>query len=166
MGVLLLAVVVRAQHTSFIQYVDTRVGTAASETKTAGLFGAGTEEYAHTLPAVLEPNGMNFWTPETAGATEEKGVCPYLYKHEQLTGFRCSHWIVGGCTQDYASFSIFPTNNTASSDSFSSSFSHATEVATPAYYSAFLDDSQTKVEMTGTSRSAIFRLTYANPDSA
>ena len=167
MGVLLLlAVVVRAQHTSFIQYVDTRVGTAASETKTAGLFGAGTEEYAHTLPAVLEPNGMNFWTPETAGATEEKGVCPYLYKNERLTGFRCSHWIVGGCTQDYGSFSIFPTNNTASSDSFSSSFSHTTEVATPAYYSAFLNDSQTKVEMTGTSRSAIFRLTYANPDSA
>lgn len=167
MGVLLLlAVVVRAQHTSFIQYVDTRVGTAASETKTAGLFGAGTEEYAHTLRAVLEPNGMNFWTPETAGATEEKGVCPYLYKHERLTGFRCSHWIVGGCTQDYGSFSIFPTNNTASSENFSSSFSHATEVATPAYYSAFLDDSQTKVEMTGTSRSAIFRLTYANPDSA
>ena len=158
---MLLAVGVRGQGT-YIKYVDTRVGTAASETRTAGLFGSGTEEYAHTLPAVLEPNGMNFWTPETCGATEAKGVCPYLYKEERLTGFRCSHWIVGGCTQDYGSFTLLPTDSIADS----SAFSHASEVATPAYYSVFLGDSGTKVEMTGRSRSAIFRLTYADPDSA
>lgn len=157
----LLAMVASAQH-SPIQYVDTRVGTAASETRTAGVFGKGTEEYAHTLPAVLVPHGMNFWTPETCGATEKKGVCPYLYQHERLTGFRCSHWIVGGCTQDYGSFTLLPADSVA----FSSAFSHASEIATPAYYSVVLDDSQTEVELTGQSRSAIFRLTYHHPDSA
>lgn len=151
----------------YIKYVDTRVGTAASETSTAGLFGKGTEEYAHTLPAVLEPNGMNFWTPQTAEATEAKGVCPYLYKHDRFRGIRCSHWIVGGCTQDYGSFTVFPTNCMPDSTSdLSSAFMHSNEVATPSYYAAYLDDSRVKVEMTGRSRSAIFRFTYSNPDSA
>ncbi len=150
-----------------MQYIDTRVGTAASETRTAGLFGKGTEEYAHTLPAVLEPNGMNFWTPQTAEATEAKGVCPYLYKHDRFRGIRCSHWIVGGCTQDYGSFTVMPVNFQPDTlADFSSHFSHEKEVATPSYYSAFLDDTHTQVELTGKSRSAIFRFTYADPDSA
>jgi len=38
------------------QYIDTRVGTAASTMLTAGRFGKGSEEYGQTLPAVLEPN--------------------------------------------------------------------------------------------------------------
>ena len=50
---------------SRLSYVDTRVGTDASMTRTAGLFGKNSEEYGQTLPAVLEPNGMNFWTPQT-----------------------------------------------------------------------------------------------------
>ncbi len=161
-----IVLIARGQ-SSYIKYIDTRVGTAASETVTAGKFGKGTEEYAHTLPAVLEPNGMNFWTPQTAPATEAKGVCPYLYKENRLRGLRCSHWIVGGCTQDYGSFTIFPTNTVPDGDTdLSSHFSHNNEVATPSYYSAYLDDSQIKMEMTGKSRSAIFRFTYSDPDSA
>lgn len=50
---------------SRLSYIDTRVGTAPSATHTAGLFGKDTEEYGQTLPAVLEPNGMNFWTAQT-----------------------------------------------------------------------------------------------------
>ena len=60
------------------QYVDTRVGTAASSMQTAGRFGKGSEEYGQTLPAVLEPNGMNFWTAETQH-TELKCKAPYYY---------------------------------------------------------------------------------------
>lgn len=151
----------------YIKYIDTRVGTAASQTRTAGRFGKGTEEYAHTLPAVLEPNGMNFWTPQTATATEAKGVCPYLYEHDRWRGIRCSHWIVGGCTQDYGSFTVFPTNCRPDSlTDLSSHYQHSNETASPTYYSALLDDSNTQVEMTGRSRSAIFRITFASADSA
>ena len=145
---------------SLTDLVDTRVGTAASNTRTAGMFGSGTEEYAHTLPAVLAPYGMNFWTPQTQ-MTEQKGVCPYLYKHDRLQGFRCSHWIVGGCTQDYGSFTLFPS---ASKGVMDSPFRHEDEVATPAYYSVRMTD--VLVEMTATQRVGIFRLTYTNPDSA
>ena len=39
---------------NLLSYIDTRVGTAASTTHTAGMFGKHTEEYGQTLPAVLE----------------------------------------------------------------------------------------------------------------
>ncbi|MBQ9640394.1 MAG: GH92 family glycosyl hydrolase [Bacteroidaceae bacterium] len=158
-----------------LRFVDTRVGTAASVTRSAGQFGRGTEEYAHTLPAVLAPFGMNFWTPQTQ-ATEQKGVCPYLYKHSRIQGFRCSHWIVGGCTQDYGSFTVQPVDGRVveylrskrpyCADSLSSSFSHDREVATPAYYRVGLDDYGIQAELTATERAAMLRLTYVRRDSA
>ena len=79
----------QANH-SLLTYVDTRVGTAASTTKTAGMFGKKSEEYGQTLPAVLEPNGMNFWTAQTRD-TERKCIAPYYYKDTWIQGFRNSH---------------------------------------------------------------------------
>lgn len=169
---ILLSITSNAQN-DVLSLVDTRVGTAASTTRTAGIFGQGTEEYAHTLPAVLSPFGMNFWTPQTQ-ASERKGVCPYLYKDKRIQGFRCSHWIVGGCTQDYGSFTVMPINQKVKSynadayiaDSLSSLFSHENEVARPDYYKVHLNDYGIVAEMTATERCAIMRFTYENPDSA
>lgn len=79
------------QEESLLFYVDTRTGTAPSATHTAELFGKNTEEYGQTLPAVLEPNGMNFWTPQTQD-TEAKCKAPYYYKDSETRphtdGFR------------------------------------------------------------------------------
>ncbi len=157
------------------QYVDTRVGTARAVTRTAGMFGRGTEEYAHTLPAVLAPFGMNFWTPQTQ-ATEQKGMCPYLYEHSRIQGFRCSHWIVGGCTQDYGSFTILPFNaegmkrlnalKAYCADSLSSRFSHDRETARPSYYSVWLEDYNVQAEMTATERTGMFRFSYDKDEEA
>lgn len=72
--------------TSYLSYVDTRVGTAASTTRTAGMFGKNTEEYGQTLPAVLEPNGMNFWIPQTRDS-EKKCIAPYYYRDSLFRGF-------------------------------------------------------------------------------
>lgn len=150
-----------------IQYVDTRVGTAASITKTAGLFGKNSEEYGQTLPAVLEPNGMNFWTPQTRD-TEQKCIAPYYYQDSLFQGFRNSHWIVGGCTQDYGSMTLMPLSGSlrCTPETRATRFSHETETATPAYYSLILTDEQIKTEMTGRSRSAIFRFTYSEKGDA
>lgn len=150
---------------NLLQYVDTRVGTAAAATKQAGRFGKGSEEYAQTLPAVLEPNGMNFWTPQTRD-TEQKCIAPYYYKDTLFQGFRNSHWIVGGCTQDYGSMTLMPVSGTFGYQptARASRFKHEKEIATPAYYSVSLDDYKIQAEMTGTSRSAIFRLTYSDND--
>lgn len=149
------------QTPSHITYVDTRVGTDASHMLTAGRFGKGSEEYGQTLPAVLEPNGMNAWTPQTRD-TEKKCITPYYYQDSLFMGFRNSHWIVGGCTQDYGSMTLMPTTDITDCRPMKRGlhFNHNDEVATPAYYSVNLDQANIQAEMTGRSRSAIFRLTY------
>ena len=155
------------QEESLLFYVDTRTGTAPSATHTAELFGKNTEEYGQTLPAVLEPNGMNFWTPQTQD-TEAKCKAPYYYKDTKIQGFRNSHWIVGGCTQDYGSMTLMPVSGTLKylPQDRGSLFSHQEETATPAYYSVLLKDYSIFAEMTGRSRSAIFRFTYNQPEDA
>ena len=152
---------------TLIPYVNTLVGTAPSVTATAGLFGKSTEEYGQTLPAVLEPYGMNFWTPQTQD-TELKCVAPYYYKDTRLQGFRASHWIVGGCTQDYGSMTLMALSGTLrpQPEERAAAFTHENETSTPAYYSVELTDEGIKAELTGRSRSAIFRFTYAKDGNA
>ena len=141
--------------------IDTRTGTAPNSTHSAGLFGKGTEEYGQTLPAVLEPNGMNFWTPQTQD-TEQKCKAPYYYTDSLLQGFRNSHWITGGCTQDYGSMTLMPLSGIlrTSPKARATPFSHSQEIATPAYYAVILPEEHIWAEMTARSRSAIFRFTY------
>ena len=152
---------------SLLSYIDTRVGTAASVTKTAGMFGKHTEEYGQTIPAVLEPNGMNFWTPQTQD-TELKCIAPYYYRDSLFQGFRNSHWISGGCTQDYGSMTLMPLAGKLSCtpEKRATLFTHDSEEATPAYYSVYLPHEQIQAEMTGRSRSAIFRFTYGKEGDA
>ncbi len=141
--------------------VDTRVGTAASTTLTAGTFGRKTEELGQTLPAVASPHGMTLWTPQTRD-TEHKCVAPYYYADSLLQGFRGSHWIVGGCTQDYGSFTVMPLTGQlrVRPDLRASRFSHDSETAAPALYGVDLPDEGVRAELTGTSRGGILRLIY------
>lgn len=131
------------------------------------MFGKNTEEYGQTLPAVLEPKGMNFWTPQTRDS-EEKCIAPYYYRDSLFQGFRNSHWIVGGCTQDYGSMTLMPLSGTlrCQAGERATRFSHADEVATPAYYAVSLPDEGIRAELTARSRSAIFRFTYRQAGKA
>ena len=142
-------------------YIDTRVGTDANALGGESRFGKGSEEYGQTLPSVLEPNGMNFWTPQTR-ATERKCLAPYYYRDSLFQGFRGSHWIVGGCTQDYGSMTLFPSTDPSKvlPSERAVRFSHSDETATPSYYAVYLQGSGVFAEMTGRSRSAIFRFSY------
>ncbi|MDE6831458.1 MAG: GH92 family glycosyl hydrolase [Muribaculaceae bacterium] len=147
--------------------VDTRVGTAPSRTLTAGTFGKKTEEFGQTLPAVAEPHGMNFWTPQTRD-TEHKCVAPYYYEDSLLQGFRNSHWIVGGCTQDYGSMTLMPLSGSLRllPHERATRLDHSTEVATPSLYSVDLPDEGIHAGMTGTSRAAIFDFVYDHAGDA
>lgn len=153
--------------TALNQYVDTRVGTAASTLQSAGLFGRGTEQFGQTLPAVTEPNGMTFWTPQTRD-TEQKCIAPYYFTDQYLQGFRASHWLNGGCTQDYGSMTLMPLFGQLRTqpEQRAARFSHDAETAAPAYYSVALPDEGIFAEMTGRSRTAIFRFTYAKNGKA
>lgn len=164
---LLLAAILAAGAQTPLELVETRIGTAPSLTKTAGLFGKKTEEFGQCIPAVLEPHGMNFWTPQTRD-TERKCVSPYYYNDTTLQGFRNSHWLVGGCTQDYGSMTLMPLYGTlrTSPQARASRTDHAYEISTPAYYSNRLLSEGITAELTGRSRAAIFRFTYDNAGDA
>ena len=148
------------EHMRQLNAINTMVGTAQANTKTAGKFGKGSEEHGQTLPAVLVPNGQNFWTPQTQD-TEKKCIAPYYYKDTELQGFRNSHWIVGGCTQDYGSFTIATLGGKLrlQPEERATRFSHEDEVSHPHYYAVNLRDEHLKTEMTALSHSAIFRIT-------
>ena len=75
----------KLEHIRQLNALNTMVGTAQANTHTAGLFGKGSEEHGQTLPAVLVPNGQNFWTPQTQD-TEKKCIAPYYYKDTMLQG--------------------------------------------------------------------------------
>ena len=148
------------EHLRQLCALNTMVGTAPATTRTAGLFGKGSEEHGQTLPAVLSPNGQNFWTPQTRD-TEKKCVAPYYYTDSLLQGFRNSHWIVGGCTQDYGSFTVAALTGrlrTKPSER-ATRFSHDEETSHPHYYAVRLPDERLKVEMTGASHAAMLRIT-------
>ena len=148
------------EHVRQLNAINTMVGTAQANTKTAGMFGKGSEEHGQTLPAVLVPNGQNFWTPQTQD-TEKKCIAPYYYKDTELQGFRNSHWIVGGCTQDYGSFTIATLGGKLrlQPEERATRFSHEDEVSHPHYYAVHLKNEHLKTEMTALSHSAIFRIT-------
>jgi predicted alpha-1,2-mannosidase len=148
------------EHLRQLCALNTMVGTAPANTKTAGLFGKGSEEHGQTLPAVLSPNGQNFWTPQTRD-TEKKCIAPYYYTDSLLQGFRNSHWIVGGCTQDYGSFTLAVLSGKLRlrPEERATPFSHSEEISHPHYYAVRLPQEHLKVEMTGTSHTAIFRIT-------
>lgn len=148
------------EHLRQLNAINTMVGTAQANTQTAGMFGKGSEEHGQTLPAVLVPNGQNFWTPQTQD-TEQKCIAPYYYKDTQLQGFRNSHWIVGGCTQDYGSFTVATLggNLRLQPEQRATRFSHDDEISHPHYYAVHLKDEHLKTELTALSHTSIIRVT-------
>lgn len=149
-----------------IEWVNTFIGTSPSITKAANAHGKGTEELGQTIPAVLTPYGMNSWTPQTR-LSENKCVSPYYYKDSLFYGFRASHWINGGCAQDYGSYTIMGMDGALRclSEERKELFHHSDEVGTPAYYSVRFAKSGLLSEMTATDRAAIFRYTVEKDDS-
>ena len=148
------------EHLRQLCALNTMVGTAQANTRTAGLFGKGSEEHGQTLPAVLVPNGQNFWTPQTQD-TEQKCIAPYYYKDTLMQGFRNSHWIVGGCTQDYGSFTVAVLSDRlrTSPAQRATRFDHAGETSHPHYYAVRLPDEHLSAELTASSHAAMLRVT-------
>ncbi|WP_150110644.1 GH92 family glycosyl hydrolase [Granulicella mallensis] len=121
----------------------------------------GTSHDGQTYPVVGVPFGMTGWTPETR-SNEAKCVAPYYYNDTKITGFRGSHWLSGSCTQDYGSVTVMPTVGElkVSPEQRASRFQHTSEVMSPAYYSVHLDDYNLQVELAGTTRAGMMRITF------
>lgn len=151
-----LASVAIAQTTSkdFTQWVNPLMGTDSRHELSAG----------NTYPAIATPWGMNFWCPQT-GKNGDGWM--YMYTANKIRGFKQTHqpspWI-----NDYGMFSIMPVTGKLkfTEEARQSWFSHKAEVVKPHYYSVYLADHDTQVEIAPTERAAQFRLTFPKTDSA
>jgi predicted alpha-1,2-mannosidase len=120
--------------------------------------------HGNTYPAIATPWGMNFWSPQTG---KMGNGWMYSYDNFQLRGFKQTHqpspWI-----NDYGQFVIMPVVGSTrfSEEDRKSWFSHKTEEARPYYYKVYLADYDTWTEIAPTERSASFRITYPESDSA
>ncbi|MDR3792816.1 MAG: GH92 family glycosyl hydrolase [Terracidiphilus sp.] len=128
---------------------------------------AGTANEGQTAPMGGMPFAMTHWTPETR-STEEKCIAPYYYKDEAITGFRGSHWLSGSCALEYGSVTLMPVTGpiVVSPEARASAFRHETERMTPGYYSVQLDKYSERVEMTGSTRSGMMRITVPSGQEA
>ncbi len=151
-----------------VQFVDPLIGTAPATTESARKHSeAGSELKGQTFPGVGRPFGMTQWTPETR-TTEDKCISPYYYNDKLITGFRGTHWMSGSCTQDYGSVTLMPFTASKPDTVINpvSEFSHANEVATPAYYSLLLERFNIKNELTAHVRSGMMKLTFPGKETS
>ena len=118
----------------------------------------------NTYPAIAVPWGNNFWTPQTG---INGNGWQYVYKDSLIRGFKQTHqpspWI-----NDYACFSIFPTNSKKvfASRKRGSEFLHKNELVKPYYYSVFFHNEKIKTEFTATKSGSLFKLQYADSENA
>jgi len=142
---------ISASATSFngpVDYVQPLMGSMSKHSLSTG----------NTYPAVALPWGNHFWTPQTG---KNGDGWAYTYTEDKIRGIKMTHqpspWI-----NDYGQFSIMPVTTQFCYDENerASWFSHKAETAKPYYYSVYLAEHDTSVELVPTEHSAMFRITY------
>ncbi|MCK7589770.1 GH92 family glycosyl hydrolase [Subsaxibacter sp. CAU 1640] len=143
-----------ANKISLVDYVNPLMGTDSKYSLSNG----------NTYPAIATPWGMNFWTPMTSKMGDG---WTYKYNENKIRGIKQTHqpspWI-----NDYAAFSLMAVTGDLkyNEEDRQSWFSHKAEVAKPYYYSIYLADYDTKVEVAPTERAAQFKFTFPEADSS
>ncbi|WP_162426676.1 GH92 family glycosyl hydrolase [Pontibacter pudoricolor] len=144
----------------------------------------GTAKMGHTYPGATVPFGMVQLSPDTDTIPYEvngkynKDVYKYCagYQHddETIVGFSHTHFSGTGHS-DLGDFLIAPTTgklqlNPGTEDKpesgYRSAFSHANEVAEPAYYKVKLDDHNIVAELTASNRVGMHQYTFPKSDEA
>lgn len=148
-----------------MDYANGLVGTAPLDNQT--LIGnappPGEQLYSGlTSPGAVLPHGPTDMAPinQNLDLSYPAGVPdPYFYPNRTMVGFSSGE--MGGPV-------IMPVvgNWTAPPDRSVSVYDKATERASPGYYSVYLDDFQTKVEMTATTWTGLYRFTFPKSDQA
>ncbi len=148
-----------------MDYANGLVGTAPLDNQT--LIGnappPGEQLYSGLAsPGAVLPHGPTDMAPinQNLDLTYPAGVPdPYFYPNRTMVGFSSGE--MGGPV-------IMPVvgNWTVPPDRSVSVYDKATERASPGYYSVYLDDFQTKVEMTATTWTGLYRFTFPKTDQA
>ena len=127
-----------------VDHVEVLMGTMSTYELSSG----------NTYPAIARPWGMNFWTPQTG---KNGDGWQYTYTANKIQGFKQTHqpspWM-----NDYGQFAIMPVTGElrVKEAERASWFSHKAEVAKPYYYSVYLADHDTEVELAPTERAVVF----------
>ena len=141
-------------HANLVSYVNPLMGTDSKFSLSNG----------NTYPAIATPWAMHFWTPMTAKMGDG---WTYKYDDDTLRGIKQTHqpspWL-----NDYGAFSLMAVTGELKfqEDKRASWFSHKAETAAPNYYSAYLADYDTTIEVSPTERAAIFRFTFPETNEA
>ncbi len=155
---LLVNSVLLSQSKSLTKYVNPIIGTSA---------------HGHTYPGATLPFGMMQLSPDT-GIDGWDWCSGYHYSDNTLMGFSHTHLSGTGGT-DYADILLMPTvgkvqikagSKENPDEGYRSRFSHSKEIASPAYYSVFLDDYKIKAELTASYRSGIHKYTFPKSEES
>jgi predicted alpha-1,2-mannosidase len=138
----------------------------------------GTDRMGHTYPGATVPFGMVQLSPDTDTLPYEvngrynsdvyKYCAGYQYSDSTIVGFSHTHFSGTGHS-DLGDILIMPATgklqlNPGTADApekgYRSAFSHASEKASPGYYSVNLDDHDILAEMTATTRTGVHRYTF------
>ena len=144
----------------------------------------GTAKMGHTYPGATVPFGAVQLSPDTDTLSYEQNgkynpgiyayCAGYQYADPTIVGFSHTHFSGTGHS-DLGDFLIMPTAgklqlNPGTADrpqsGYRSAYSHATEVAEPAYYKVQLTDHDILAELTATTRVGIHQYTFPATDDA
>lgn len=146
------------------------VGWAQSVNKTPADYVdplLGTQDSRWMLfPGSSTPFGMVKLSPDNQDRGWKAG---YDYAVNSISGFSHIHsWTMAGVLMMPVTGPLYITPGTEKHPErgYRSLFDHKNEVAKPGYYSVFLDDYNTKAELTSTTRTGFHRYTFPKTDSA
>lgn len=141
----ILLISMSCTQTDYTKYVDPFIGT--------GGFG-------HTFPGACAPFGMVQPSPVT-GYGEWKYCSEYQYNDKEIFGFTQNHLNGTGCP-DLGNVMIMPVAGELVREwnGYRSSYNKRDEKASAGYYSVYLDQPQTKVEITASERVALYKMRY------
>jgi len=125
----------------------------------------GTGGHGHTYPGATRPFGMVQLSPDTR-LDGWDGCGGYHYTDSLIYGFSHTH-LQGTGISDYGDILIAPTNSSVNQgenwgERYRSLFKKKSEIASPGYYSVFLDDHGITAELTTTTRVGIHKYELKN----
>ncbi len=120
----------------------------------------GTAEHGHTYPGATVPFGMVQVSPDTPLQGWD-GSSGYHYSDNRIRGFSHTH-LSGTGVGGLGDILLMPNVGEVAldRDSYSSSFSHQQETASPGYYKVFLQEPKVTAELSATARCGFHRYTF------
>lgn len=133
-------------------YVNPFIGTTKTEVPSRwGIYGG-------TYPGAVAPFGFMQLSPET-NATYSRG---YDYRDSSIFYFSCVNHLSGYPDGSAGNIYVMPIEEGSSMHpgKYRRSFLHQDEKAEPGYYSVIFRDNGTRVEVTSSERTGMFRFTF------